>query len=102
MHNLHTFEHRLICIYSWTQQEREKNKKIGRKRATVAPYFEKIRRKCTISARYPAASSPRRSFASTPWPPLHQRWRGGQGVRPATIRSTRRSIVICCRTSPLV
>ena len=80
MHNLHTFEHRLICLYTWRQQARGKNKKIGRKRATVAPYFEKIRRKCTISARYPAASSPRRSFASTssPSPSLMERGPGGE------------------------
>ena len=43
----------------------------------------KIWRKCTTSAPYLAASSPR-NYAPAPLPPLHQRWRGGKGVRPAT------------------
>src|SRR5260370_19754396 len=68
MHNLHTFEHRLICLYTLRQQAREKTKKIGRKCATVAPYFEKIRRKRATVAPYLPASSHRRSFASTSSP----------------------------------
>jgi hypothetical protein len=48
LHTLHTFEHRL------NRQGKGKTKKIGRKRATVAPYL--------------AASSLRSSFASTSSP----------------------------------
>jgi hypothetical protein len=66
MHNLHTFKRRLGWFYTWRQQARKgKNPKIGRKRATVAPYFEKIRCKCATVAPYLAASSLRRSCAST-------------------------------------
>ncbi len=55
MHNLHTFEHRLSWFYTCVnRQGKEKSKKIRRKRATVAPYL--------------AASSLRRSFASTFFP----------------------------------
>src|SRR5260221_8840723 len=69
MHNLHTFEHRLICLYTWRQQAREKTQKIRRKRATVAPYL--------------AASSLRSSFASTssPSPSLMERGLGGEARR---------------------
>src|SRR5260370_20066500 len=74
MHNLHTFEHRLICLYTLRQQAREKTQKIGRKRATVAPYL--------------AASSHRRSFTSTSSPSPGEIKDGeGEGVRPATIAS---------------
>src|SRR5258707_15492362 len=88
MHNLHTFEHRLICLYTWRQQAREKTQKIGRKCATSAPYFEKIRRKRATVAPYLAASSHRRSFTSTSSPSPGEIKDGeGEGVRPATIAS---------------
>src|SRR5713226_329457 len=83
MHNLHTFEHHLICLYTLRQQAREKTKKIGCKCATVAPYFEKIRRKRATVAPYLAASSHRRSFASTssPSPSKMERGLGGEARR---------------------
>ena len=70
MHNLHTFEHRLSWFYTCVnRQGKEKSKKIRRKRATVAPYL--------------AASSLRRSFASTssPSPSLMERGLGGEARR---------------------
>src|SRR5258708_431985 len=69
--HLHTLEHRLICLYTWRQQAKQGENP------------QKIRRTCTTSAPYLAASRPR-SHAPAPLPPLHHRWRGGQGVRPAT------------------
>src|SRR5258707_5617392 len=74
MHNLHTFEHRLICIYTLRQQAREKTQKIGRKCATVAPYL--------------AASSHSHSFArtSSPSPSKMERGPGGE-ARNAPIAS---------------
>src|SRR5216683_7021321 len=98
LHNLHTFEHRLSRLYTWRQRAKKgKSQKIGckcatvapyfekirRKRATVAPYFEKIRRKRATVAPYLAASSHRRSFASTssPSPSKMERGLGGEARR---------------------
>src|SRR5258707_3233003 len=82
MHNLHTFEHRLICIYTLRQQAREKTQKIGRKCATVAPYL--------------AASSHRRSFASTssPSPSKMERGPGGEAFDNPACNATIASIPI--------
>src|SRR5260370_33588092 len=60
MHKLHTFEYRL------NRQGKGKIKKIGCKCTTVAPYFEKIRRKRATVAPYLAASRLRSSFAHRP------------------------------------
>ena len=53
MHKLHTFEHRLIWLYTWPQQAKKGKKS------------KNLRRKCATVARYLAASSLRSSFAST-------------------------------------
>src|SRR6266851_9793066 len=84
LHNLHTFEHRLSRLYTWRQRAKKgKSQKIGCKCATGAPYFEKIRRKRATVAPYLAASSHRRSFASTssPSPSKMERGLGGEARR---------------------
>src|SRR5216683_2472901 len=65
LHNLHTFEHRLSWLYTWPQQA----KKGGKSKIYGANAPQ-------LSAIWPQATT------GTHVPPLHQRWRGGQGVRP--------------------
>ena len=79
MHNLHTFERRLICLYTLCQQAREKTKKYGANAPQLRPILKKIRRKRATVAPYLAASSHRRSFASTSSPSPSEMERGPGG-----------------------
>src|SRR5713101_7556365 len=72
LHNLHTFEHRLSWLYTWPQQA----KKGGKSKIYGANAPQ-------LSAIWPQATT------GTHVPPLHQRWRGGQGVRPPQRREKR-------------
>jgi hypothetical protein len=45
-------ERQLSSPFGLGQKQAKKQKNLWRKRATVAPYFEKIRRKCATVARY--------------------------------------------------
>jgi hypothetical protein len=57
MHNLHTFERRLICIYTLRQHAREKTKKYGANAPQLRPIFRilknmvQMRHSCALSGR---------------------------------------------------